>query len=551
MRFKLYLWMALLVIFTAVVLFAVYALSWSLNFVYYVFSGIVILAGIWLYGYAMRDSYRIRSLNDADQNPDADSRFTDLWRQYRESFVVGTDHTTTAADSWFNPDDMLAASQERIPVLAILKGMPGTFVGLGILGTFIGFSSGLSGFTEFDSASLMTSIETLLKGINTAFNTSIVGVILSIVFNFVFLQPLLKRLDLECRRLSERLDSRFYLDDIDHLREILVFQEDGVDYAPRDVNRQTLMELRNQTRSLANFTTDLSSSMQNLSESLVAAYSSEMQRMLQEEIRPVLDKLAGATEKLQKEKAESAGNALEGVMERLDRTLQEFMKSVSDSTKAEMEAVAERIKEASGALSGLPGILKRFEETIELAVRENVGTATKAFEGAATLQGEAATELRKLVDKVRESMESFTKTLESAESQNRRAEGLIAKFDDIADSTGMAIADLRASMDDTTKQKQELHQAMLDGAEALTSSVKATQEAAAGFGGLDQSIASTFQAMRKGIDEYREVVKASLEGNLGSYADSIKGFADRLASAAEDLGQKVDEVQETLEKQRK
>ena len=211
MRFKLYLWMALLVIFTAVVLFAVYALSWSLNFVYYVFSGIVILAGIWLYGYAMRDSYRIRSLNDADQNPDADSRFTDLWRQYRESFVVGTDHTTTAADSWFNPDDMLAASQERIPVLAILKGMPGTFVGLGILGTFIGFSSGLSGFTEFDSTSLMTSIETLLKGINTAFNTSIVGVILSIVFNFVFLQPLLKRLDLECRRLSERLGKTVHL----------------------------------------------------------------------------------------------------------------------------------------------------------------------------------------------------------------------------------------------------------------------------------------------------------------------------------------------------
>lgn len=61
-----------------------------------------------------------------------------------------------------------------------------TLTGLGILGTFIGLLIGLQeiGFSSVESA--LSSVETILGGINVAFYTSISGVVLSILFNLSF-----------------------------------------------------------------------------------------------------------------------------------------------------------------------------------------------------------------------------------------------------------------------------------------------------------------------------------------------------------------------------
>ncbi len=64
--------------------------------------------------------------------------------------------------------------------------LAGVLTALGLLGTFLGLITGIS-TVEFSSAeATMESIETLLRGISTAFYTSIVGVILSILFNIAY-----------------------------------------------------------------------------------------------------------------------------------------------------------------------------------------------------------------------------------------------------------------------------------------------------------------------------------------------------------------------------
>lgn len=81
----------------------------------------------------------------------------------------------------FINEDFLALRTWRGLVLQI----PGTLTGLGILGTFIGLITGIGsiGFSTVDAA--LESISTLLAGIETAFYTSIAGVILSILFNII------------------------------------------------------------------------------------------------------------------------------------------------------------------------------------------------------------------------------------------------------------------------------------------------------------------------------------------------------------------------------
>lgn len=64
--------------------------------------------------------------------------------------------------------------------------IPGMMTGLGILGTFIGLLIGIRGIGFSTVSDALTSVQTLLSGIQVAFYTSIAGVILSLLFNIVY-----------------------------------------------------------------------------------------------------------------------------------------------------------------------------------------------------------------------------------------------------------------------------------------------------------------------------------------------------------------------------
>ncbi len=64
--------------------------------------------------------------------------------------------------------------------------IPGILTGLGILGTFIGLLSGLGTLSFSTPDAAISSIAILIAGIETAFYTSISGVILSILFNILY-----------------------------------------------------------------------------------------------------------------------------------------------------------------------------------------------------------------------------------------------------------------------------------------------------------------------------------------------------------------------------
>ena len=64
--------------------------------------------------------------------------------------------------------------------------MPGTLTGLGILGTFLGLSMGLSSFKGEDLMAVSNNMGLLLEGMKVAFHTSVYGIFLSLVFSFLY-----------------------------------------------------------------------------------------------------------------------------------------------------------------------------------------------------------------------------------------------------------------------------------------------------------------------------------------------------------------------------
>lgn len=96
------------------------------------------------------------------------------------------------------------------PLSAWVRILPGTFVGFGILGTFLGFSDGISGMRLTENVDeLFGKLDIFFGGLNTAFNTSITGVVLSVLFGTILYQWPLNKIKYHCERIRNKLDANF------------------------------------------------------------------------------------------------------------------------------------------------------------------------------------------------------------------------------------------------------------------------------------------------------------------------------------------------------
>lgn len=106
-----------------------------------------------------------------------------LFSEYRNKVTQQEDNESVVSDivEYINEDALALRSWQNV-----IQQIPGTVTALGLLGTFIGLIIGISGigFSSVDAA--LSSIEVLLSGIQTAFYTSIAGVIFSILFNLIY-----------------------------------------------------------------------------------------------------------------------------------------------------------------------------------------------------------------------------------------------------------------------------------------------------------------------------------------------------------------------------
>ena len=94
-------------------------------------------------------------------------------RQQRETGQIVSD-----IDDIIN-EDVLGIYSWRNVIMQI----PGTLTGLGILGTFVGLLLGLRDISFITVEAALGSVRSILSGMNTAFYTSIAGVVLSVIFN--------------------------------------------------------------------------------------------------------------------------------------------------------------------------------------------------------------------------------------------------------------------------------------------------------------------------------------------------------------------------------
>lgn len=101
---------------------------------------------------------------------------------------------------WFALSLIWITNPRNQRVIRYVKSIPSGFTTTGVLGTFLGIAIGLS---QFDVNNIQSSIPLLLEGLKGAFITSILGIILSMIFQKIVESKLSSEVAVETRETQE------------------------------------------------------------------------------------------------------------------------------------------------------------------------------------------------------------------------------------------------------------------------------------------------------------------------------------------------------------
>lgn len=141
------------------------------------------------------DAARSSGLRDLNSCFAGDQRIASIWKEYSDTLHVqkaidpNTGMMVTLAVRSTVPAEAYLSAQNIVDGRVhadFFKHLPGIFTGIGIIGTFFGLLSGLSGFEiSEDSKRVQASLEELLNGVSEAFFISASAIFLAMLCTFI------------------------------------------------------------------------------------------------------------------------------------------------------------------------------------------------------------------------------------------------------------------------------------------------------------------------------------------------------------------------------
>ncbi len=126
---------------------------------------------------------RIKTAEGVFRNRDDARR----WKRFRDAWdascAKNQESGSVEIQGYFGAAEIITSTAR----IRLLQAMPGALLSLGILGTFVGLTMGLTGISSIDitdSKLLLENVQGLIRGLNIAFLTSVFGIFFSIVFLF-------------------------------------------------------------------------------------------------------------------------------------------------------------------------------------------------------------------------------------------------------------------------------------------------------------------------------------------------------------------------------
>lgn len=492
------------------------------------------------------------------------------WISYKSTFGFGElNKTVEDAADYFNGNNLILNNSNFRFFLAL----PNTFVGFGILGTFIGLVVGISGFDLSSSGTIKEGITGLLAGMGTAFYTSIGGMSASIGFN-LFEKNRFHSAFKKIYLLSDKLNSEFRISrtemEIHHskiqlqlIQDSFGFEdEEGNFVKPKSVFSTIHRELQESTRALKSFSTDLANSIEATQAIIMEEFDQSFQKAFKETLLPVIEKLDAAVEALKNEKSSTNDTLINSTIEKLESVMMEmvesFKKEIAGGAKQELENLLKTLAVSAGTLNSFSEKMDEVKLSIEEAVR-NLGIVSnesmrkvkemsedeerrrdKANQNVEQTLARTADVIRRAdefvsgftseAEKLTDSIKSYQYLIDNI---HNTGESLVRSSEKIAEMTQLNI--------DYNEKNRETNRLLINDFQAQVQQItKMNEDHLKNYELIKGSITEVFEGIDQGLNSYRTHTIQTLNDYLGE-------FSNKLSKASAALSVSIDELNDGLE----
>lgn len=454
------------------------------------------------------------------------------WKNFERTLIKlpSKTYSTTDAAEFFNQQGLTRGMN-----MTFWQNYGGIFTGLGILGTFLGLTVGLSRVVipkDNDVEVLKTSIAQLLSGVETAFVTSLVGIGAALFYSWIH-HALLVKFNKNVQTLADKLDEAFPRRSVeDWLAESHIESQSQTTTLKsiNDTAANTYAESQSQTTALQNIDIEAkeqTTALKNIGEQVAEA----IHNALDEKLAEYVESICAAIDNLGKGAATGLNDTLSKVagaqMDRFSVVLDKF------SDKA--ETIMTNAQEVSRIMNEqLLNTLKTLDETLKQQAKASAAErdeASKQF--LATLKSLTDT-LNEVAEKIRTQQEDSGKGF---------AELLKATLDNFNATMAQILAGAQSKSDG-------MNQKFLDTLESLTITLNdlaekiktQQQETADGFA----------QMLTASLNNFNEVMKkilAKAQSDADKNNDTNQKASEQFLLTLVGLGKTLQDVVDKFKQQ--
>ena len=545
---------------------------------------ILIIFGMFVWqAYKVRLLYKLlekASNSDDTLNALKEMKISSIAESYAETICIDIaerKQTNTPALELFS--EFSTCSAHKIN-LRLLDTAAGTLVGLGLLGTFLGLTLGIKDFDSSSTQNIQKSIQLLLSGMGTAFITSLVGMLLSMIYSLCD-KYWRNRLSKHLYVLTKKLDSLYYIDDrtlddlneqalaksiastmkevvehemrsvINALNEKLTYNnESGETTTVANAIREILKENQEQSKALKSFSTDLAIELNN-------GFDEVLSRQMQQKILPLMENVDATTkaivehiDQMASQVSSPATDMIQTVVDELKNSMSEMMKEfssgLSGSATNELETLAHQLGTAAQSMADFPNNMAHISSTLQVTIEEVKNAVSEISNTSANANSTAMQQMQEqitfatgaistAISEVKDVMSGLT---QSSQQQNEQMKNKLAEAAEkmgtyLTDTTTALSSQVKDSIRNIVDDINDKQTHMLSLQEETISQLKGT------ITGVTQNAQEQSNQMVGKLAEAAEKMGVFLTGTVTSLSSSvqqsIKNISDDVSNKQADL----------------
>ena len=456
---------------------------------------ILIVFGMFVWqAYKVRLLYKLleKATNSDDTlNALKETKIASIAESYAETICIDITErkqTNTPALEIFS--EFSTCSAHKIN-LRLLDTAAGTLVGLGLLGTFLGLTLGIKDFDSSSTQNIQKSIQLLLSGMGTAFITSLVGMLLSMIYSFCD-KYWRNRLSKHLHVLTKKLDSLYYIDDrtlddlneqalaksiastmkevVEHemrsvvnaLNEKLTYNnESGEETTITNAIREILKENQEQSKALKSFSTDLAIELNN-------GFDEVLSRQMQQKILPLMENVDATTKAIVEHIDQMASlvsspatDMIQTVVDELKNSMSEMMKEfssgLSGSATNELETLAHQLGTAAQSMADFPNNMAHISSTLQVMIEEVKNTVSEISQTSANANSTAMQQMQEQITFATSAISAAIAEVKDvmsgiSQSSQEQSNQMVSKLADAAEKMGTFLSGTISTLSSSVQQ---------------------------------------------------------------------------------------------------